>query len=185
MDGRKKLIRKVYLVLGMHRSGTSFVARALHLAGVDMGPPQALLGPNKHNPLGHYENAAFNQVDDQIMRAAGSRNWTKPVEIGAEHPKFGEWQTKVAEVVKTYQGPKWGFKDPRAISTLPLYLDEFEEDDVHLVCVFRRPSKVVASLVRRGGVGKVEAEQSTRAHNKILLRRLVEFLGLEREEGDP
>jgi hypothetical protein len=43
------------LVLGVHGSGTSAVAGVLHRLGVWMG--DRLVGPNRHNPRGHYEDA--------------------------------------------------------------------------------------------------------------------------------
>jgi len=54
---------KPFLIIsGMHRSGTSFLARALNLAGVYLGNLDSiithdfLLAPHKHNIRGHWEN---------------------------------------------------------------------------------------------------------------------------------
>jgi hypothetical protein len=45
------------LVLGVHGSGTSAVAGVLHRLGVSLG--DRLVGPTRHNPRGHYEDADF------------------------------------------------------------------------------------------------------------------------------
>src|SRR5262249_48993939 len=45
------------LVLGVHGSGTSAIAGVLHRLGVSMG--DRLVGPTRHNPRGHNENADF------------------------------------------------------------------------------------------------------------------------------
>jgi len=48
------------LITGMHRSGTSFLARALNLYGVNLGNLESLLSHEwkslKDNPRGHWEN---------------------------------------------------------------------------------------------------------------------------------
>ena len=44
----------VVVVLGMHRSGTSALAKALELFGVDLG--QNLTAPNEFNPKGYFED---------------------------------------------------------------------------------------------------------------------------------
>ena len=71
-DRRKELEKlgfkdtKTYIVLGMHRSGTSFISKALHDSGVDMGEGK-LMGPNEWNKLGHYENTQFVSMNSQIQ----------------------------------------------------------------------------------------------------------------------
>ena len=46
----------VVCVLGMHRSGTSLVARVLNLLGLDLGPAEHLMRPGAANPAGHWES---------------------------------------------------------------------------------------------------------------------------------
>jgi hypothetical protein len=50
-DGSQRA--RAILVMGMHRSGTSPVARVLGLLGLDL--PNALLPPGEDNPLGYWE----------------------------------------------------------------------------------------------------------------------------------
>ena len=67
--------RAAYLVLGMHRSGTSAVTQVLALAGADL--PQNVMGGDEHNARGYFEPWKIAMFDDQRLRAAGSA-WDDP-----------------------------------------------------------------------------------------------------------
>jgi hypothetical protein len=54
-------------VMGMHRSGTSFVAGALRFLGVSLGDPARLLKPGSDNPLGYVEVATLVQLDEEVL----------------------------------------------------------------------------------------------------------------------
>ena len=58
-------------IAGMHRSGTSMVARLLQQCGLDLGPTDQLLPPRPDNPEGFWEHAAFVALNDDILTAAG------------------------------------------------------------------------------------------------------------------
>ena len=56
---------ETFIITGMHRSGTSLVARFLHLSGVDMG--KEWIDPNEDNPLGYFEDADFVSLHQRIL----------------------------------------------------------------------------------------------------------------------
>ena len=60
---------RALLVLGMHRSGTSAVAGALRLAGVDLGAD--LMAPAADNPKGFFEHAGVVAIHDRLLQALG------------------------------------------------------------------------------------------------------------------
>jgi hypothetical protein len=51
----------------MHRSGTSFTANLAQKAGLDLGPPERLILPDKWNPKGYYENIDIVNLNNQII----------------------------------------------------------------------------------------------------------------------
>jgi hypothetical protein len=63
------------VILGMHRSGTSTIARILASIGINMG--ERIMGANESNPFGHYENLDFVELNDEILINAGG-SWKKP-----------------------------------------------------------------------------------------------------------
>ena len=46
---------KLFVVVGMHRSGTSIVSRLLNLLGAHLGPEDDLMPPKPDNPTGFWE----------------------------------------------------------------------------------------------------------------------------------
>ena len=68
-------ISKTIVILGMHKSGTSMVAGVLEKLGVNMG--KELLGPHWSNPLGHFENVKFVNLDERILKEAKG-SWNNP-----------------------------------------------------------------------------------------------------------
>lgn len=135
-------------VLSVGRSGTSLVARVLDLLGVELGPAEGLIGPNPWNRRGFWEQRAIVALNDQILAALGGTYWSPP-------PRPQGWEgmaamaplrERAAALVEELFGdaPRWGFKDPRTVFTLPLWRAAVGEMD-YVICV-RHPREVVASL---------------------------------------
>ena len=62
--------RTAYLVLGMHRSGTSAVTQLLALAGCDL--PTNVMPGDEHNAKGYFEPWKIAVFNDERLRAGGS-----------------------------------------------------------------------------------------------------------------
>ncbi len=62
--------RTAILVTGMHRSGTSALARTLSLMGAAL--PDELVPPNPGNPDGHWEPQGMVDLNDRMLADAGS-----------------------------------------------------------------------------------------------------------------
>ena len=62
--------RLAVLVLAMHRSGTSVLARAISLLGVSL--PSDLPAPGPDNPEGYWESVGLQRINDRLLQAAGS-----------------------------------------------------------------------------------------------------------------
>jgi len=60
----------IVCVLGMHRSGTSLVARVLNVLGLDLGPEDHLMRFSEDNPAGHWESRPIKEINDETLRAA-------------------------------------------------------------------------------------------------------------------
>lgn len=60
---------KILVILGMHRSGTSAVARVCNLLGADLG--QRLMPPQADNPTGFWEHTELHDVHDALFAALG------------------------------------------------------------------------------------------------------------------
>ena len=64
-------------IVGMHRSGTSMVAKLLQRAGLNLGAEGDLMPPAEENPEGFYEHLGFVRLNDEVLNVAGA-GWDCP-----------------------------------------------------------------------------------------------------------
>lgn len=138
-------------IVGMHRSGTSMVAKQLSQAGLYLGPDSALMPPASENPEGFFEHLAFVDLNDEVLNVAGS-GWDCPPPVqtdwtGAAFDRHREQARSLA--VPLAEHGVWGWKDPRTSLTIPFW--ESALGPLRVVVVVRNPLEVVTSLHRRNG----------------------------------
>ncbi len=142
------------IVLGMHRSGTSALAGALPLLGVELGGP--LMAPlDGENPRGYFEHLEIYGFHQRLLVALGVSwdNLCSPRLEPAGDPLFAERSAELAGILeRCFAGtPLWAVKDPRTCRLVPLWdaaVAEVGSVPRYLV-VFRHPDEVAASLARR------------------------------------
>jgi hypothetical protein len=163
---------RVLVVTGMHRSGTSLVAKYLAEAGIDMGAE--LIPPDVGNPHGYYEDAQIHDLHRRMMRKAGIED---TFTVTRDRLPLAFDDSDIAEaraiVAARATGPAWGWKEPRT----SLYLDLWSQvlDDAVFLFLFRRPDAVLDSLMRRASNESIVERPATglelwRIHNEEMLR---------------
>ena len=157
---------KTYIILGMHRSGTSLISKALSDQGADMGDMV----------MSVYEDKDFLSLNTSMLTEAGG-SWNNiPTDfnltiIGRE--RAGE----IKKLVDKKKSKMWGWKDPRTCFTLPAYLPHLD-GDVYLFCCFRKPDKVAHSIHQRDKTGFDKARRLVDEYNKKLISHIKNFVGL-------
>ncbi len=140
--------KRRFLVLGMHRSGTSVTANILVSLGVAFGDD--LLGASHANPLGHFEDKALIRLNELILRRAGGC-WDAPPSterIQAVWPsRRDEIHYRLMQIASS--GCAIAVKDPRICLLLRQYLALEFFDAILLVT--RNECDIVKSLSRRNG----------------------------------
>lgn len=138
------------VVLGMHRSGTSLLARILHRHGVSMG--QNLLEADTYNAGGYFEDQGFLWLNKGILSAAGG-SWKVPphrTRIKGIISKFEKTMVKTIEGrEEACQNGIWGWKDPRTCLTVEHYHPKLIEPKY--IIVTRNKKDIMNSLVRLHG----------------------------------
>jgi glycosyltransferase involved in cell wall biosynthesis len=151
------LVKRIVVVLGMHRSGTSAITRALEILGVNIG--QNLLPPvDGINAKGFFEDVDLTSLNAEILRALGS-DWHSLARIAPEDIAVlngGEYFLRATELLrnKTAAASVFGFKDPRVAKILPFWRRVFSHCQLNAdyVLVIRNPLSVVRSLAKRDGL---------------------------------
>jgi hypothetical protein len=146
-------------IAGMHRSGTSLVARVLKECGVYLGPEEELLPAGRDNRDGFWENAALAALNDEILRVLGGA-WDNPPAFPdgwEELPELAPLEERAKKLLAPLrERSPWGWKDPRNSLTLPFWRRVVEEE-LRLVVSVRHPAEIVASLTARGGMSSERA----------------------------
>ncbi len=138
-------------IVGMHRSGTSMVAKLLRQGGLYLGPDNALMPPASENPEGFFEHLDFVNLNDEVLNEAGA-GWDCPPPVKTEWTAaaFDRHRERArALAAPLAEQGVWGWKDPRSSLTIPFW--ESALGPLRVVLVVRNPLEVVTSLHRRNG----------------------------------
>ncbi len=161
------------VVLGMHRSGTSALARVLNLCGAYL--PDVLLSPRPYdNPTGFWEPEAVVIFNDRVLRQLGGA-WNR-VDFPPPGSDFVEEFARDAQAVLASEygnRPTILIKDPRICVLAPLWhqaLAGAGYRTVYVVAV-RGPVEVAQSLHARGGMTVPEGLVLW----QIYMQRVAEF----------
>jgi O-antigen biosynthesis protein len=143
--------RSGVVVLGMHRSGTSAVTRALNLLGLTVCPPSDVIGADPNNPTGHWESRTLVECNNAILLAAGARSICPP-------PPGPAWISRpaVQDLIPlcraafraVHPSPPWVWKDPRTCLTADLWLPLLQAPPA-IVLVARDPLQIARSVNAR------------------------------------
>lgn len=136
-------------IVGMHRSGTSMVAKLLQRAGLNLGEEADLMPPAEENPEGFYEHLQFVKLNDEVLNVAGA-GWDCPPAAGFnwDDAALDSFRARARRLANPLEDRlPWGWKDPRTSLTLPFWRSAF--GPLRVVAVVRNPLEVVTSLHRR------------------------------------
>lgn len=143
------------LILGMHRSGTSYLAALLQSMGVYIG--DELVGPQKGNPRGHFEAVPLLRFHEALLaEAQGSEAPTFDKGIFVPRPIRARYTREHRDMARSIvaglqKNGHWGWKEPRTCLFLDLWREVLPE--ARAVIVYRHPLEVHQSLLRRGHWG--------------------------------
>lgn len=147
--------RSIFVVVGMHRSGTSLCSNVLGLLGVNMADEA---GENHSNPLGHFERWEIMELQDEVLSLFDrgyhslSHDYPLPPAWWADF-RLRPLKERLKSCLTTIMSRSdlFGFKDPRTTRLLPMWHQIFAELKLNprfVVCL-RDPAHVAASLLAR------------------------------------
>ncbi len=149
------------VVLGMHRSGTSVIARSLHVLGGDTG--DNLVEPWIDNPKGYWEDKDVVDLDNEMLEALGMdwrhlRRLSNEDVVFLERAGFGGRATELIDSrVDTFSS--FVVKDPRMAGLIKFWQGVLGRGNYRtdFILAIRNPYSVVKSLVRRNEMPSVQA----------------------------
>lgn len=193
----------IYVVLGMHKSGTTLVSQMLHESGIHMGDFDSDLGYDQDNKFERHTAQEINRdlLDGYLIPPLGSvlRRFARPEFDRAGYRRNSDSQALIryTALKRRFAGPiegtfsermqaliadanrqhtDWGFKDPRTCLTYPAWEQSLGEH--RLIVVYRH----YAELMRRYNVENPSLRKLPRAlrvlhswavHNQAILEHLA------------
>lgn len=164
--------RKTFVVLGAHRSGTSFLMNCLNRQGVYIG-------------TGGWraENGRFVRLNRDIIQSAGG-TWLEPPPAQDILEASRTYVSDIEDLLSWFGEDEdlRGWKDPRQPLTMPAYLP-YLDGDAYIVAIFRKPERSAASLVRMGQVASIEhGETLAREYARRTIQSIELFMNITHGE---
>ena len=140
--------KRVIVVLGMHRSGTSAIARGLKVLGVELG--DNLLPAQPDNVRGFWEDKKVVQINTALLNSCG-QDWHTfgALDVSQQYELMQQARDYIKGVLKDVA--VWGYKDPRTARLLPFWNSVFNSLAINssYCVVIRHPLSVAKSLKER------------------------------------
>ena len=148
--------KKLIVVLGSHRSGTSLCAAALESLGADLRLPAHYT--NDENPRGFFEHPDIVDFNESLLSYLGG-SWDNPLFYGPtaiSDADLCEWRARAKRLFDSIYGDAAvaAIKDPRLCQLFdfwkPVFLEAgYNDRDIFIIHIFRDPIEVALSQQHR------------------------------------
>lgn len=176
--------KTAFVVLGMHRSGTSSIAGVLSRIGA--AAPQTQIPPGTDNPRGFFESRVIVGLNDTLLAATGS-SWTDWREFdgsAAGEETLEQFHDAIGVAMQGEFGAANAIvlKDPRICRLFPLWQQGLADAgyDTRVILPIRSPLEVAMSLQSRNGTAiadglllwlrhVLDAERASRGRPRLVI----------------
>jgi len=136
----------IYVVLGMHKSGTTLVSQMLHMHGINMGTPEENKNYDQGEQFERLETQELNMTMLDCDQSTFSLDVFKKLEKIQSDPELINEMTGLVNDLNA-QYSDWGFKDPRTCLTWDAW-EPILGKDVSLIAVWRHPNEVFGHYIK-------------------------------------
>jgi Domain of unknown function (DUF4214) len=154
--------KRIIVVLGMHRSGTSALTRGLTVLGAELGEKLISAVPG-NNEKGFFEDLDVVELNNSILDALDSQwDCTTPISVGAlEQLKGQGFLLKAVDLIRQKTSGKklFALKDPRLPRLLAFWQEVFKVCQLapRYVIAIRHPISVAQSLAARDDFNRTKS----------------------------
>jgi hypothetical protein len=146
----------IVVVLGMHRSGTSTIARGLKAIKIELGD-DLMEGSSENNEKGFFEDMDVFRLNSELLQEIG-HDWHMLTPILPEElllPLSGGLKLRAVEILrkKLNKNRFFGLKSPQMARLLPFWQAVFTHLNIQVsyIIACRNPMSVARSLSKRDG----------------------------------
>ena len=151
--------KKIIVILGNHRSGTSTITRALKIYGIDLSHSKGEI--QNDNAKGHWEDDEIVKINEEIFRILKIKWYSLNVlsEVDIKKIENSGIVKKAVEVIESRlnQYKIYAFKDPRVSKNIIFWKMIFKKlyTPVFYIIVNRNPKSCAKSLFVRDKFPKI------------------------------
>lgn len=120
----------IYIILGMHKSGTSMISEILHKSGISMGKQF------KEGSRLQYEDINGVRINKRALMNS-NMTWDGFGDFKPDYKYIKRLQKYLTS--RSDEGLYWGFKDPRTIITWPMWEKALDPFKYEIISVYRNP----------------------------------------------
>lgn len=165
------MLKPFLIITGMHRSGTSFLARALNLYGAYLGDLDSMISHDwnqySDNLRGHWENKEFLELTEATLSLNNGR-WDEIPDAVSISEELGNKISVCVKKISDHPSLAFGFKDPRILLFLDSWIPYLPKNLI-IVGIFRNPLKVAESLKKRNQFSYEKSLNLWKTYNQNLL----------------
>jgi len=165
-------MKRTYIILGCHRSGTSLTAMLCYSAGLHLG--RELYGALPSNPMGHYEAVDFMYLQENLLKEAGG-NWFNVPDFFTLEKVFLRHLNEIKHIIEKNKKDVWGWKDPRNSIFFPFYIKYKLIEYPHLIICWRNAYSVAKSIEKRDKFSFDKALSIVISYYDIIRKNLARF----------
>jgi len=128
----------IYIILGMHKSGTTLISQTLHRSNINMGDFDEKISYYQGN---QYERLESIEINQQIL-SSHNKNSIDIVNTNNDLKNDDSIQLLIHDFIQDLNNKyeNWGFKDPR--TTLSFSIWKQYLNDYKIIAVYRNPVEV-------------------------------------------
>ena len=155
MSGKQN--KYAVVVLGAGRTGTSLLMQILSKFGMSVS--DEMIDASEQNVMGPYEDSHIFRIHSQFLEALKVNQYIPLPESWMDNINIRRSKNKLAQILEhecSTANTIWGFKDPRTILFLPLWIQVFNQLKIvpYYILAVRNPAAAVLSLKKNYNRGK-------------------------------
>jgi hypothetical protein len=165
-------MKKVLVIIGQHRSGTSLLSGSLKIMGGWLGPNYEFEA-DQYNSKGYFENRWTDTFNNRVLGSLGSQWYSVAVQPLQwwEQPNFNPLLEELKgnitrDINELPSGKFYMIKDPRISLILPLYVKAFKQLGIDAQYIFsdRETDEIVDSVSHRDGLSPITVRDAVIKH---------------------
>lgn len=160
----------IFIVLGMHKSGTTLISHSLHDSGVNMVDYDILNAKLEYYHGNKYERLTTLRINEYLLKSK-FKNSLNIISSEIDKRRSAEISDITAEYIINLRAKhkNMGFKDPRTVLTYRRFWKNYYANQQVLVCVYRSPFDIVNRYTKRNPLNYIKAARAWLIYNKEII----------------